>query len=104
MNPSHRLALRGASVATFFAMLIASSASAKVIVGDKPQLKTRAMDGSSVDLATYAGKMILVDFFGKSDMSQRHVEIIQDLYKKNADKGLVVVGICVERKPADATE
>jgi len=86
------------------AVLTALPASAKVIVGDKPQLKTRAMDGSTVDLSTYAGKMILIDFFGKSDMSQRHEELVQDIYKKNADKGLVVIGICVERKPADATQ
>jgi len=83
---------------------LTSPAWAKVIVGDKPQLKTRTMDGSTVDLATYAGKMILVDFFGKSDMSKRHEELVQDVYKKNADKGLVVIGICVERKPADAVE
>ena len=85
-------------------LTFAAPAARGLAVGDKPTLDLRALDGSPVNFAGVKGKMILVDFFGPGDISRLHQDRLLDLYKKQADNGLVVIGVYCDKRADRAAE
>src|SRR5689334_13799808 len=80
---------------TLLMTIVASPVRAAVAVGDKPQLRLHLLDGTTFDLKDCKGKMVLVDFFfGKSDLDKNYHKPMFDMYTKQKDKGLIVVGVC----------
>ena len=59
--------------------------------------KYSAYDGSSVDLATMRGKVVIIFFWATwSKPSQDNVKVIVNLRKKYRDKGLEVLGVSLD--------
>jgi peroxiredoxin len=76
---------------------------AAVAVGDSPELKARAVDGTTVDLSKLRGKLVLVDFWvGRSDDNKTNERALVEIAKDYKDKGLETIGICCDRKIGDA--
>jgi tetratricopeptide (TPR) repeat protein len=74
-----------------------------VVVGDTPTLKTRAMDGTTVDLAQLRDKIVLVDFWiGTADSNRTNEKALVELYKTYKDKGVVFIGVATHPKPDQA--
>jgi hypothetical protein len=83
---------------------IVPDAAGSVNVGDKPQLKVPAIDGSTIDLGALKGKLVLIDFWvGRSDLDRRNEELLKGINKTYSDQGLVLIGICCDPKISDAT-
>jgi TolA-binding protein len=81
------------------------AASAVVDVGDRPELKLNAMDGTKIDLAAQRGKLVLIDFWsGKSQANRQAQTKILQAYNDHKDKGLVVFGINCDKKLTAAKE
>jgi thiol-disulfide isomerase/thioredoxin len=60
------------------------------------------LDGKTVSLADYKGKVLIVDFWGTwCPPCRKEVPHFVELHKKYRDKGLEVVGINYERVPKD---
>src|SRR5437667_9562515 len=82
---------------------ITLGAAGAVNVGDKPQLKVPAIDGSTIDLGALKGKLVLIDFWvGRSDLDRRNEELLKGINKTYSDQGLVLIGICCDPKISDA--
>jgi TolA-binding protein len=76
-----------------------------VALGDKPDLKLNAMDGSRIDLSACRGKLVLIDFWsGRSTLSRTAEARIQELNTRFANKGLVIIGINCDPKISDAEQ
>src|SRR5437016_3861916 len=76
-----------------------------VAVGDKPALKVTTTDGSVIDLASCAGKLVLIDFWaGKAQATQKAQAKVKEVYEKYHDQGLIVVGINCDTKIKDLEE
>jgi hypothetical protein len=91
-------------LAVFLAVLsCAPSVRADVAVGDKPQLRGVALDGTRVDLSALRGKLVVVDFWiSHSDLDKNFERHLIDVLKKYNDQGVVFVGVCCDARPADA--
>src|SRR5437867_8850793 len=89
----------------FFLVLCCCSCSialAAAAVGDSPQLKVRAVDGSTIDLANLRGRLVVVDFWvGRGEANKNDQRKLVDLFKDFHSKGLEVIGICCERRLSD---
>jgi hypothetical protein len=93
-------------VLTFIATVITcavTSLAAEVHIGDKPQLKMMAIDGTAVDLAALKGKIIVVDFWtSRSDLGKNYERHLIDVYRKYHDQGVEFVGICCDTRAGEA--
>jgi len=71
---------------------------AGVDVGDKPVLVGKTLDGENVSLENLRGKMVLIDFWatwcGPCVTSMPHMK---EMYAKYKDKGMVVLGVSLDR-------
>jgi len=86
-------------------LFIAPAARAALAVGDKPDLKVNAMDGSKIDLAAHKGKMILISFWaGHSVTTRTAMSRLGDLLARQSEKGLVIVGVNCDRKMSVAVK
>lgn len=91
------------AICLFTLLCLCGLARADVAVGDSPELKTCAIDGSTFDLATFRGKLVLVDFWvGRSEPNKQNERKLAELYHDYHDKGLEIVGICCDRRLTDA--
>src|SRR5687767_4016569 len=86
----------------FLAVLIATLASparAEVQVGDSPQLKGTAIDGTPIDLGKLRGKLVLIDFWvGRSDLNKNNEKLLIDIHREYGDDGLEIIGVVCDRK------
>ena len=68
------------------------------LIGKPLALQFTALDGSSVDLHTLRGKIILVDFWASwCPDCVRALPALRQTYQKYKDKGLAVVGISLDK-------
>src|SRR5216110_1376435 len=95
---ANQLAMIACAIAAFI-----TNAAGSVNVGDKPQLKVPAIDGSTIDLGALKGKLVLIDFWvGRSDLDRRNEDLLKGINKTYSDQGLVLIGICCDPKISDA--
>jgi thiol-disulfide isomerase/thioredoxin len=64
------------------------------ILGTKPQIKFKAVDGNEVDLSKMKGKVVLIDFWATwCGPCMMELPNVLDAYKKYHDKGFEIIGI-----------
>ena len=90
-------------LALALAVVMSVPASADVAVGDSPQLRTRALDGATIDLAKLRGRLVLIDFWvGRSELNLRNEQKLLEIHRDFKDKGLEIIGICCDPRIAEA--
>ena len=68
------------------------------ILGTKPQIKFKAVDGNEVDISKMQGKVVLIDFWATwCGPCMGELPNVLDVYKKYHDKGFEIVGISFDR-------
>lgn len=76
----------------------AGAASAASAAGSAPDFSLQSTDGRTVRLSDYTGKnVVLVDFWSTTcDPCMAEMPHLVDLYKKNKDKGFVVLAVSLD--------
>jgi thiol-disulfide isomerase/thioredoxin len=70
----------------------------KYVLGSKPQIKFKAVDGSEVDLSKMKGKVVLIDFWATwCGPCMGELPNVLDVYRKYHDKGFEIIGISFDR-------
>lgn len=65
--------------------------------GSAPDFTLPALDGSTVHLSDFKGKVVLIDFWSTScDPCLAEMPHLVDLYNANKDKGLVVLAVSLD--------
>ncbi|MFO0586734.1 MAG: TlpA disulfide reductase family protein [Polyangiaceae bacterium] len=65
--------------------------------GSAPDFTLPALDGSTVHLSDFKGKVVLIDFWSTTcDPCLAEMPHLVDLYKANKDKGLVVLAVSLD--------
>jgi thiol-disulfide isomerase/thioredoxin len=68
------------------------------IIGKPIELRFTAADGSSVDLATLRGSVVLIDFWASwCPDCIRETPTVKSVYEKYKDKGFAVIGISLDK-------
>jgi len=58
------------------------------------------MDGQKVDLASFKGKVIVLEFWATwCAPCREEIPVLNQIYRSYKEKGLVVIGISLDRKP-----
>ena len=71
--------------------------------GGAPDFTLPAVDGSMVSMSDYRGKVILVDFWATwCPPCQEMIPVLSKLHKKYSDKGLVILGVSLDRDGLEA--
>ena len=82
------------------ALLIASTASALTSGDDPPAIDMPDQAGKKVDLNELKGKVVLVDFWASwCGPCKQEMPVLEELHKKYAKEGLVIVGINIDNNP-----
>ena len=73
------------------------------LTGGAPDFTLPAVDGSMVSMSDYRGKVILVDFWATwCPPCQEMIPVLSKLHKKYSDKGLVILGVSLDRDGLEA--
>ena len=65
--------------------------------GSAPEFSLPALDGSTVHLSDFKGKVVLIDFWSTTcDPCLAEMPHLVDLYNANKDKGLVVLAVSLD--------
>jgi len=81
---------------------LAPAAAAAVAVGDSPDLKGRATNGSDIDLAKLRGRLVLIDFWiGRDNANKNDERALLQIYNDYHAQGLEIIGVCCERRISD---
>jgi thiol-disulfide isomerase/thioredoxin/outer membrane protein assembly factor BamD (BamD/ComL family) len=86
-------------------IVFATVAQAAINVGDQPKLQFKSVKGDDINLASYKGKMVIVDFWatwcGPCMAEAPHMVQINEQYKA---KGLQIIGISLDQTGNDAAK
>ena len=75
----------------------------KAYVKNSSYFKLPNCKGGDIDLASYAGKPVMLIFFTETcPFCRKAAPFIETMYKTYSPKGLNVIGICVEASPSSA--
>jgi thiol-disulfide isomerase/thioredoxin len=67
--------------------------------GRLPEIGLNDLSGRRIDAASLAGKVVVVDFLASwCAPCKQEMPVLDRLYKKHKDKGLVVVGVSVDEE------
>jgi cytochrome c biogenesis protein CcmG/thiol:disulfide interchange protein DsbE len=79
------------------------SDSGQGLTGGAPDFTLPAVDGSMVSMSDYRGKVILVDFWATwCPPCQEMIPVLSKLHKRYSDKGLVILGVSLDRDGLEA--
>src|SRR5262249_55845310 len=85
-----------------YAMGGTSAAAESALVGDKPPVGGRPLDGEALDVASMRGKVVLVDFWRTScGPCKQYMPRLQALYDELHDEGFEIVGVSSDQNRAD---
>jgi thiol-disulfide isomerase/thioredoxin len=74
-------------------------------VGRPIQLRGQSMQGGTVDLAAYRGKVVLIQFWATwAEHSKEDMILLKDFYAKNAGRGFDIVGVNLDDSAAPAKQ
>ena len=94
-----RLAVLGAMFA-LFGGVVASTAEALDAGAKAPEISLKDLSGKTVDLASLAGKVVILDFWATwCAPCREEMPELQKFYTKYHAKGLEIVGISVDKGP-----
>lgn len=94
-----RLAVWGAMFA-LLGGLLSSSAQALDAGAKAPEIGLKDLSGKTIDLASLAGKVVILDFWATwCAPCREEMPELQKFYKKYNAKGLEIVGISVDKTP-----
>jgi thiol-disulfide isomerase/thioredoxin len=78
--------------------LFSARTTAAVGVGDKPEMEYNSLDGQKVSLQALKGKIVMVDFWATwCGPCMAEAEHMVQLHEKYGPKGLVILGISLDR-------
>lgn len=99
-NEVRRLSLIFSSLAV---LGLAQVVSALDVGTAPPDIGLTALDGTRVSLATLRGKVVVVDFWASwCAPCKQEMPVLESLYKRFKQRGLVVVGVSVDNERANA--
>lgn len=92
-----------------FALVGAALLSVAALAADlnkpAPDFTLKAMDGSNVKLSELKGKVVMLNFWASwCGPCRQEMPYLEDIYKKYAPAGFVLLGINVDEDSADAKE
>lgn len=95
---------RGALVLALTALLALPALAFAVDVGEPPpEINLPDLNGKKVSLAALRGKVVVVDFWASwCAPCKEEMPVLEALYKRYKDKGLVVIGVSVDNDLANA--
>jgi thiol-disulfide isomerase/thioredoxin len=68
------------------------------VIGSKPEIKFKAVDGNEVDLSKMKGKVVLIDFWATwCGPCMMELPNVLNVYKKYHDKGFEIIGISFDK-------
>jgi cytochrome c biogenesis protein CcmG/thiol:disulfide interchange protein DsbE len=87
-----------------FALIGMPALALAVEVGEPPpEISLPDMNGKAFSLAAHRGKVVVVDFWASwCAPCKEEMPVLESLYKRFKDKGLVVVGVSVDNEAANA--
>ncbi|MFH1877689.1 MAG: redoxin domain-containing protein [Candidatus Omnitrophota bacterium] len=88
-----------------FGLLSCQQSSAVNAASMAPKFSLKDMDGKTFDLSDTKGKVVIVDFWATwCPPCRMEIPHFQSLYEEYKDKGLVVVGVALDRSGLDAVK
>lgn len=82
---------------------LAQLAAALDVGTSPPEIGLPALDGGTVSLAGLRGKVVVVDFWASwCAPCKQEMPVLESLYKRFKDRGLVVVGVSVDNERGNA--
>lgn len=82
---------------------LAQLASALDVGTTPPEIGVNALDGTRVSLAALRGKVVVVDFWASwCAPCKQEMPVLESLYKRFKDQGLVIVGVSVDNERGNA--
>lgn len=90
------------AAAVFAGLVAANSATALDAGARMPEIGLKDLHGKTVDRASLAGKVVIVDFWASwCGPCKEEMPVLSRLYAKHASSGLVVVGVSVDEEAAN---
>ena len=102
LRPCHEVGSRSANGRLGFDAFSRTGRAARSTPGARmPEIGLKDLRGARVDLASLKGKVVIVDFWASwCAPCKQEMPVLERLYKKYKDRGLVVVGVSVDQELA----
>ncbi len=101
--PMRSRALVSASLATLLTLGTAATVLAIDVGARAPEIGARTLDGRRIRMADLRGKVVIVDFWASwCDPCREEMPVLERMYQRYKDQGLVVVGVSVDRNARNA--
>ena len=92
-----------AGCACFLILGLAASVAAVDEGARAPELGARTLDGQTLRMADLRGKVVIVDFWASwCEPCREEMPVLERLYRRYREQGLVVVGVSVDRTERNA--
>jgi cytochrome c biogenesis protein CcmG, thiol:disulfide interchange protein DsbE len=100
---SERKGLRRRAMRMYYGLalilLLASHAAALDSGARLPEIGLQSLAGKRIDVASLKGKVVLIDFWASwCAPCKQEMPVLERLYQKYKDRGLVVVGVSVDQE------
>lgn len=97
-NRPMRTRALSAALATLVILGAAATVAAVDVGARAPELNARTLEGRRLRMADLRGKVVIVDFWASwCEPCREEMPVLERLYQRYEDRGLVVVGVSVDR-------